>query len=300
MKNKPAVFILSCLLSFGAHAAVRYPVNRMVAIVNDQPITEKEIRPIVAQAQPTADPAEVNKQAIDLLVLQKLQLQIAARANITVDPEDVKKEVDRVLSARHYSLSQLKHQLHQENMDFDAFQEELKKNLLIRQLQKKVLAGRVRVSDDEIDSAIKQFQQFNSTYRVKDILIPLSETPTVQEVKVAKKLANRWRETLLTQQDAWQKVTKDKNAKLVDLSKRPLKAFPELFGHELVSMHVGEVSQPVRAQNGFHLLELTEKNPPQQDISVDQARNIIFGRKFNIQLQNWLQEIKDSAYVKYL
>ncbi|MFA5632815.1 MAG: peptidylprolyl isomerase [Porticoccaceae bacterium] len=63
---------------------------------------------------------------------------------------------------------------------------------------------------------------------------------------------------------------------------------------------INEVSEPFRSQFGWHILEVTERR--NQDFSDEikraQAENILRQRKFDEELQIWLQEIRDKAYVE--
>ncbi len=63
----------------------------------------------------------------------------------------------------------------------------------------------------------------------------------------------------------------------------------------------GEVSDPVRSQFGWHLIQVLERRT--QDISLDRrrqsARQAIRTRKADVVIQDWLQQLRDQAYVEY-
>ncbi len=63
---------------------------------------------------------------------------------------------------------------------------------------------------------------------------------------------------------------------------------------------VNEISEPFRSQFGWHILEVLDRR--KQDIGdqvqASQARQIIHRRKYEEELQNWLGEIRDEAYVE--
>ena len=66
------------------------------------------------------------------------------------------------------------------------------------------------------------------------------------------------------------------------------------------ALEVGEVSQPFRSQTGWHLAEVLGRR--QTDLSQDyirsQAYNTLRNRKFELELQNWLIEIREEAFVE--
>ncbi|MDO6441392.1 MULTISPECIES: peptidylprolyl isomerase [unclassified Marinobacter] len=73
------------------------------------------------------------------------------------------------------------------------------------------------------------------------------------------------------------------------------------FEQAMQEAEVGETKGPFRSQFGWHILEVEERR--QKDISSDvekaEARQAIYGRKFETELQNWLREIRDEAFVEF-
>jgi len=67
----------------------------------------------------------------------------------------------------------------------------------------------------------------------------------------------------------------------------PGKFVPE-FDQVLNNVALNTVSEPFRTTFGWHILEVTERS---------QAENILRQRKFDSELQIWLQEIRDEAFV---
>ncbi|SDW04320.1 peptidylprolyl isomerase [Marinobacter mobilis] len=72
------------------------------------------------------------------------------------------------------------------------------------------------------------------------------------------------------------------------------------FEQAMLEARVGELSQPFRSQFGWHILLVDERR--QKDISdeiqANQARQAIYMRKFDVELQAWLREIRDEAFVE--
>ncbi len=65
-------------------------------------------------------------------------------------------------------------------------------------------------------------------------------------------------------------------------------------------LEVGVLSEPFRTSYGWHIAEVLERR--EQDLSRQfsrqQAENTLRSRKFDVELQNWLIEIREQAYVK--
>lgn len=79
---------------------------------------------------------------------------------------------------------------------------------------------------------------------------------------------------------------------------RPGMFVPE-FEKALASTATGEVSEPFRSRFGWHILKVDERR--QEDISEEilreKAARILTSRRFEDELQLWLRELRDDAYI---
>jgi peptidyl-prolyl cis-trans isomerase SurA len=72
------------------------------------------------------------------------------------------------------------------------------------------------------------------------------------------------------------------------------------FEAAMNKLKIGEVSQPVRTQFGWHLIQVSERRT--QDITAErkreQARQALRQRKSDEAFQEWLRQMRDRAYVE--
>jgi peptidyl-prolyl cis-trans isomerase SurA len=73
------------------------------------------------------------------------------------------------------------------------------------------------------------------------------------------------------------------------------------FERAMNALLPGQVSDPVRSQFGWHLIQVLERRS--QDISLNRrrqaARQAIRNRKADVVVQEWLRQLRDQAYVEY-
>lgn len=71
------------------------------------------------------------------------------------------------------------------------------------------------------------------------------------------------------------------------------------FQKAMDSTDIGGTSAAFRSQYGWHVLQVTERRDKDvtEDLRRNIARNFIHKRKFDDELQVWLQKIRDEAYV---
>lgn len=75
---------------------------------------------------------------------------------------------------------------------------------------------------------------------------------------------------------------------------------PPDFETQIRDLEVGQLSEPFRTSFGWHVAEVMERRVQDmsREFSRQQAENSLRNRKFEVELQNWLVEIREQAYVK--
>ena len=71
------------------------------------------------------------------------------------------------------------------------------------------------------------------------------------------------------------------------------------FAKELNSLQIGEYSEPFRSTHGWHIVQLEDKRTTDatDKFNTNRAHQLIFRRKFNEELQNWLDEMRSEAFI---
>ncbi len=79
-------------------------------------------------------------------------------------------------------------------------------------------------------------------------------------------------------------------------------AYVPAFRDTVNRLEVGEISQPFRSTFGWHLLEVLDKRTTDttNQASENRARQLIFNRKYNEEMQAWQEELREEAYVEIL
>ncbi|MEC7814987.1 MAG: peptidylprolyl isomerase [Pseudomonadota bacterium] len=146
-------------------------------------------------------------------------------------------------------------------------------------------------------------QEFVQQHRVRHILVRPSEAVTEAQAEA------RIRELYEQLQDGadFAAVARERSDDPVSGSDggnlgwvSPGEMVPE-FEQAMMAADIGELYGPVRSQFGWHILQVQERR--QQDVTnqnrESQARQAIYMRKFETELQNWLREIRDEAFVEF-
>ncbi|MGS0674373.1 peptidylprolyl isomerase SurA [Shewanella sp. 125m-1] len=71
------------------------------------------------------------------------------------------------------------------------------------------------------------------------------------------------------------------------------------FAKELNSLEIGGYSEPFRSTHGWHIVQLEERRTTDatDKFNTNRAHQLIYRRKFNEELQNWLDEMRAEAFI---
>ena len=76
--------------------------------------------------------------------------------------------------------------------------------------------------------------------------------------------------------------------------------FVPAFREAMAATATGELSEPFRSTYGWHVLEVQERR--EQDMSEEARREmalqILHGRRFEEELEKWVKELRDEAFVE--
>lgn len=74
------------------------------------------------------------------------------------------------------------------------------------------------------------------------------------------------------------------------------------FAQTLASLQEGQISEPFRTTHGWHIVQLESrrKTDATEQVNSNRAHQLIFRRKFNEELQHWLDEMRAEAYIEII
>lgn len=272
-----------------AQALPLAPVDSIVAIVEEDVILRSEldraVQTIVSQyaERPQQLPPRgvLEKQVLERLVLLRLQLDRAKAAGIRVSDAEVEQTVRRIAQQNNLSMEQLSQQLAADGMGLDDFRRTLRDELTAQRLRQSVIQSRVNVSDTEIDIALASDSVQQGRVRLAHLVVAVPDNATQQQIDTAKTkiegvhgLISRGEMDFSTAAIRYSDAPNALDGG--DLGWRRVDEIPPMFASTLLNMKPGEVSAPMRGPNGFHMLQLVERDDDASEtITEFQARGIL-------------------------
>jgi len=251
-------------------------INRVVAVVNDQVITEAQLNDelimIKKRLEKAGTPLPSNhilkEQVIQQMINQTLQLQLAKRTGVRISHHELNAALLRIAKQNHQTMHELYQSVKQQGWTVDGFRQEIRDEITIQKLQSRELAPHISISQQEVDDYLQSSGKDANKmpkYRLGDILIALPDTPSPSQVTAAKKKANIIVKKLKAGADFKKlavSVSGDASEALKggDLGWRKLAELPSVFADKVSHMKTGEIAGPIQAPNGFHVIKLLGKH----------------------------------------
>jgi peptidyl-prolyl cis-trans isomerase SurA len=292
MLNKLVVYpaVLFGLLAF-SNAAYSEPLERIVAVVEDDVILEQEFRnevmAIVQKLQSSNTPLPpdyvIKKQVLEKMIIERLQRHLAEKAGINISEEMLTNSAAEIAQRNNMTLEQFKGELQRQGMSYQAFLENMKNEIVINQVRGKEIGERIKVTDREIEHFIETEDKAGDgmgQYHLGHILIAVKEGASAEIIKKAINKAEQLVADLRSGQDFTKtamSVSDDDNAlKGGDLGWRSKNDVPSIFVDVVSKMKTGEISDPIRSPSGFHIIKILEmKGVGAQMITKSRVRHIL-------------------------
>ncbi|OAI06899.1 peptidylprolyl isomerase [Methylomonas methanica] len=284
--------VIFCLL-LGAYIAPGQAqvLDRIVAVVEEDVILERELNNEVAaitnklSSSNVAMPPEfvLRKQVLERMVVDKLQRQLAAKSGVQVSDEMLSASVADIASRNGLSVESFRNELAKQGMEYKAFEDNLRNEIIINQLRGREIGSRVKVTDAEVLHYMEtqsKAGQSNSQYHLGHILIAVSEAASATAIQKAKDKADQVIADLRGGKDFKQvavSVSDDDNAlKGGDLGWRSIGQIPSLFTEVVTTMNQGDVSEAIRSPSGFHIIKMLEtEGAGQHIVTKTKVRHIL-------------------------
>lgn len=325
ISRKVVITLVSCILSLlSAESLSAQPkklplLDRMVASVNDEAVTESELNRemelllVSLKQTDTALPSlsEVRQQLLEKLIMEKCQLQLAKEQGLAPPSEtEITQTIEELAKRDHLTLTQLKDFLKDQHISYEQFRQHKKKEMILSSVQMRTIGQMITIPDKELDTFLRSpmaQDQSDTEYHLAHILIPIPEAASVPETQQAKRKAEQvvkeikaganFNKIAMTQSAGQQALTGG------DLGWRKMIEIPTSFVQIVSTLQSGESYGPIQDSSGFHIIKLLEKRSPNNNKNLvasnrQRAFEMLYQRKFEEALVPWLRNLRANAEVE--
>jgi len=262
---------LSISLSISAQVTM---LDKVVAIVDDDIVLNSElqqrmmtINEQIAQSGTQAPPQEIIlQQVLERLISERLQLNMGYNAGIRITDEELNAAITRVAQSNGLTIAQYITEIQSRGGTIAVVREEIRNEMVIRRVQQGKVMRRIRISEQELDNFLTSEEGrflISPDVNVGQILLSVptgsSKDDTDGILARAQKLQTEASNGTDFRQLAIANSADQSALQGGDLGWRKMAQLPGVFIDAVEQLELGQVSDPIRSDAGYHLLKLYER-----------------------------------------
>lgn len=290
-------------------------VDRIVAVVNDDPITQSELDmmliPIYEQYKSVYDGrafvekiTEARTSLLNQLIEDRLIRQEAKRVEIDVSDEEVNMHIEEVKSnfadeERFIAFLDAQH------LSMDKLKEQYRDQIAMQKLHHYEVRSKVTVSPQDIETYYyENIDDFTDKEKIKARTIMIKKVPQIEGNDKERQLIDKIRKQLtaggdfseLAQQYSQGAHASDGGALGFIERGEMIAEFDEV----LFSLNIGELSPVLETDTAYHLFLVEgRQEKKEQNLSEvkDDIRALIYKMRSKKRYSEWIEELKKKAYI---
>lgn len=311
---------LSMIMLLGSSATLaqqRQALDKIIAIVDDGVILQSEYDERYAEIMQRVEqmdlevppPEQLREQIMENLIIENLQLQLASRVGIRFDDDTLNRVITDLAQGNNMTFEQYVTALDAQGIYLQT-RERIRRELAVNEVQRGLVNRRISITDQEIENYLRSEAGRTAMapdYLVDQILIPVAESDSAA-VRSAKEAfardlyeringgADFAQVRMEAQQGAMANPPRGFQVSGGELGWRKADQLPSLFVDIVPGMRTGQVSEPVRSANGYHLIKLSDvRGDSTRLVKQTQARHILVAPS-EIRTEDQARRLAESLY----
>lgn len=289
-------------------------VDRIVAVVNDDVITQSELEesmlPFVADykvrygEEDLKDKIdEARQDALNRLIEERLILQEAKKRKITVAEEEIEERLQRIRS-RFRDEEEFSRTLEESGVTIQKLKQRYEEQIMMKKLVTELINIKVRITPTQIAAYYNSHKDDFITPRqvhFKVLLLkPLDGRNMQQTERLTLQLIDRIRagedfDSLVKQYSQGPNTEKGG-----DMGYMQEEGLIKEVKEALSDMEPGEVSALIKTNTGFNIVKLIDRKAPEAKSLTevtDLIRERLFQREAELTLREFVDKLKEDAYI---
>jgi peptidyl-prolyl cis-trans isomerase SurA len=290
MKVIVVAFLISSFLSLKIEAAPEL-LDSVSVIVDQGVVLESQIselitvvkRNAVLNNQTLPSDRVLRTQAIEKLIIDNLQTQMADRMGIQISDPQLEQTIANIAKGESMNIAQFREKVSREGVTFDTYREEIRKELILGEVRRANVRRRVYITEQEIKNLVTLIDEQGdeqAEYNLGHILIEFPTEPTDVDIEQAKTRADKVIELLNKGSDFAKIATASSGGSRAleggDLGWMNINSMPTLFAEAVQKKSKDDLIGPIRSGAGFHILKVKDlRGIEKVEIAEVNARHIL-------------------------
>lgn len=270
------IALLTLALGFGnAFAQASLKHDGVAAIVNNQVILKSELDATIltlGNRYKNLSPREIRQEALDLLILRKLQLGIVNRAGISPNENLVNRRLLEIAQSQGFkNLADFQKSLDAKKQgSYTALRTSIIEEASIATLWQAQLSNRIKVSEQEINAFLaspegrsintEEYHTWHFRVPFVDDISRLSDSQRLEAVQVAERLIRQLNQGS-TLEEAMIRARGSYSQELqgADTGFNRATSLPSEISNTITNLTIGAVSRPIITETGVEVIKLVNK-----------------------------------------
>lgn len=264
--------------------AISFSNKEVVANVNGQEIMKEELYEALVKQN--------GEQALDMLITEKIVRIESENSNISVTDDEINQEIEE-LKEEYGGEEPFLAALENSNMTM----EDLKNNIELNTILIKLIGPGITIAQEEIE---EYFEMYKDSFAVAEAVKArhiLVETEEVAK-EVKNKLADGEDFSKLAKQYSIDDSNKEQGGDLGTFGRGKM---VDEFEEAAFNLEIGEISEPVKTEFGFHIIKLEDKIEAKEanlEDSQEDIKQILIEQKVQSEFNPWLEEKRNSYKIE--
>ena len=273
-RRRALAALAALALGLGAAPAPAQTGDYIVAVVNQELVTAAEVQQRIARVRAEAAQtrsqlpaaAALRQQVLDVLIDERVLVTNARESGVRIDESELDRAVANVALQNQLTIAQLRERLRKEGVDYAKFRSNVKDQMMVERVREREVAGRIKVSDAEIDALLEERRSggANAQFNIAQIMVQVPDNANAAVLAERRERAQAILKRVRGGEDfaaVAREVSQDGNrAQGGEIGMRPTDRLPDLFVKAVRPLKSGEISPDVlRSAAGFHVLKLIER-----------------------------------------
>jgi peptidyl-prolyl cis-trans isomerase SurA len=316
--NKIKLLTISLALSLAARAPLAEELSQtgqfidgVAAVVNEGVVLTSEltrqqdliIQRATAQGMQLPPAHILREQVLERLILEEIQMQRAGRIGIQVSDQMLNAAIAQIAENAGVKFEDMPAIMAEDGVDYAEYRRDMRKQMVLEQLRRIDVVNRISVTPRELEQCVADLEDnavVNSRYNLSHIFISVSGSASAEEYAAAESEASSIYTELQNGADFAELAIRHSDGDTAleggSLGWRPGDQLPSLFFDVVGDMQAGEISRPIRAVSGYHLVKVNEIQGVNQmsTIKQDLVRHILVTPDQIIDEETAKQKLEDA------
>ena len=306
-----------CLLSSVFCPVFAKTVDRIVAVVNNEAITEYELDRAVSMRRSQMKQAtnvalalqQLREQTLNDMINQKVLEHEVEKSDVQVTDDELARTIANVLQKNGINIEILRAELAAKGIAFEEYKEELKGQIKQMKFIQQQVASNIQVTDQDVQkyrANLKKAKPMDQNVTVhlaiivKKVDADASPNDVREEVRKSRKITDKARKggdfSKLAAEYSEGPGAKEGG----DWGTKDLSALPSPMSSLVRKMKVGSVSDPILMTDGIYIVKVLEKSvqdEAEQNQGDETLRQKIHDERMEQEFNSYVQKLRRRAYI---